>query len=508
MKRPARFPELKTSWRFLLAAIAGALYCLAFVGFEQWYLAWICLVPLFFAIDGASPKRGLLLGWLFGVVALTGGFYWIAYTIRVFAFMPWAAAAAGCLLLNVAQATQFAAFGLAYALLRQKTRLGPILVGTTLFVAAEFVSPQLFPHYFGNSQYLRLQVIQISDIAGVLGVTALLAFVNASLFVIFRDAIDKRFRLRTAAAIPAVILLVLGYGHLRIEGVKAQMERAPKVRFGIAQANIGLFEKKMDPGKALKLNQEMTQELARQGAEIVVWPETAVQAPVLLAGAAMLPDAVHGDIETPILIGALQRDSALPGAFLRNAALLADAQGNITGVYKKQKLLMFGEYMPLGESFPKLYELSPYIGRFSPGRSNEPMAFRGYRLSVNICYEEILPRLINRMMAFEPDVIVNITNDNWFGNTHEPLQHLALAAFRSVEHRRWLVRSTNTGISAFVDATGRIVDRSPLMESATLIREVPMMRGKTIYGILGDWLGWTCLAASIALIFAALKREA
>ncbi|HPQ81328.1 MAG TPA: apolipoprotein N-acyltransferase [bacterium] len=497
--------NLKAPYRAALAALSGVLYFLSFVGFEQWYLAWICLVPLLFALDGASPKAGLLLGWLFGTVALTGGFYWTAYTIRVFAFMPWTAAVAGCLLLSFAQATQFAAFGLAYAWLRTSSRRSPVILATALFVASEFVSPQLFPHYFGNSQYLRLHIIQIADIAGVLGVSLLLAFVNAAIFAITRNAIDRRFPWHTAAAVPAVLIAVVFYGHLRIGSVEALMEDAPKVRFGIAQANMGIYEKKRNPEKALRLNREMTQKLKTQGAEIVVWPETAVQAPVLDVYADSLPHSVVGDIGTPLIIGALQRNFSLPGSPLFNVAILSDAAGRIEGSYRKQKLLMFGEYIPMGESFPGLYKKFPYITRFRPGRSNDPIAFGDYLLSVNICYEGILPRLVRNMMKSGAHAIVNVTNDSWFGRTHEPMQHLALAAFRAVEHRRWLVRSTNTGISAFVDATGRIIERSPLMEPATLIRDVPMMEGKTAYATLGDFLGWLSLGAALSFAFSALK---
>lgn len=507
MASPPRAVDLGFPWRLLLAAGGGALYFLAFVGFDQWYLSWICLVPLFFALDEVSVRRGLLLGWLFGTVALTGGFSWITHTLHVFAFMPWVVSALGCLVLGVAQATEFALFGLIYAFLRRRTRRGPLLVGTAAFVSAEFVSPQLFPHYFGNALYRQLPLIQISDITGVLGVTALIVFVNAALFVLLRSALRKQPRWRPILAASALVLLALAYGHVRIGSIEARMAAAPKVRFGIAQANLGIHEKKEDPAKALRLNQEMTAELARMGAEIVVWPETAVQAPILTAGAPRLPRAVFGDLSTPILAGALERDPSVPGRPLYNVAVLTDAQGEITGAYRKRKLLMLGEYIPLGERFPRLYDWFPYIGRLTPGDSDEPLSFRGWRLNVNICYEEILPRLMNRMMARSANVIVNLTNDNWFGDTHEPLQHLALAAFRSVEHRRALVRSTNTGISAFVDPTGRIADRTPLLKPAVLVRDAPMMRGTTLYARLGDWVGWLGLAATGVLSLISLERR-
>lgn len=499
---------LNIYWRYILAAVSGALYFLAFVGFDQWYLAWVCLVPLLFALEGVSAKRGFFIGWLFGAVAFTGGFYWVVHTIHVFAFMPWPVAAAGCLLLCIAQATEFAAFAFLYVWLRKKTRRSPVFLATIAFVTAEFTSPQLFPHYFGNSQYLWLHVIQISDLTGVLGVSALLVLVNAAIYMIVSGIVNEMsINWRAAVSAGAVVLLVVGYGYLRIPVVKGDEAKSPNVRFGIAQANMGIYEKEENPEKAIAISQEMSLKLKNDGAQIVVWPETAVQEPVLHEDAQRLPDEVFGSIGVPIITGAIQRGKGTPYRPLYNVALLADEQGGIIGAYKKQKLLTFGEHIPLGDTFPVLYKWFPYIGRFTTGDSNEPLRFREFLLSVNICYEDILPRLIRKMMASGPNVIINITNDNWFGVTHEPMQHLVLAAFRSVEHRRWLVRSTNTGISAFVDATGNIVSQSPLMGASVLIADVPMMRGETVYARLGDWFAWLCIVMAILLGLGGFKKR-
>lgn len=270
---------------------------------------------------------------------------------------------------------------------------------------------------------------------------------------------------------------------------------------------MGIYEKEREPEKAVAINQEMSLKLKEEGAKIVVWPETAVQRPVLREDAKSLPDEVFGDIGIPVIIGALQRGQGMPHRPLYNVALMADERGDILGAYKKQKLLMLGEHIPLGGVFPVLYKWFPYIGNFTAGDSNEPVGFREYLFSVNICYEDILPRLVRKMMANRPNVIINITNDNWFGRTHEPIQHLALAAFRAVEHRRWLVRSTNTGISAFVDATGRIVSQSPLMEAATLIADIPMMGGETVYARLGDWFAWICVTLSVVLALGGFNKK-
>jgi apolipoprotein N-acyltransferase len=172
-------------------------------------------------------------------------------------------------------------------------------------------------------------------------------------------------------------------------------------------------------------------------------------------------------------------------------------------------LVPFGEYIPFGETFPTLYSLAPFTGRFRPGESREPLPLGKHLLSVNICYEDIFPGQVRSLMRGEhdrriPDVLFNLTNDSWYGKSTEPMEHLALASFRSIEHRRSLVRSTNTGISAFVDPVGRIVTRSGIWTRETLIDRVPMMQGRTLYALLGDWIGWVCALLSLAGIGRAL----
>ena len=500
--------NIKLRYRYLLAAIAGVLYFVGIVGFNQWYLSWFCLVPLFFALEGSKTRQGFFIGWLFGTIAVTGCFYWLTYTIHVFAFMPWALSGFLCLLLCAAQGVQCALFGLLYVWLRKKTQLTPLFLGTALYVAAELVSPQLFPHYFANSQYMNIPVIQICEITGILGVTALLVFVNVCIYMLIRSIIqEKRFRWSLVIAAGVALLIVLGYGYLRLPVVKADMESSPKLKFGIAQANLGLREKSKEPKKSIRLNQEQTLKLKEMGADIVVWPETAIIKPAIKTGATRLPEAIFDNLDIPVLIGAIERGPGKAHPNLYNVAALANKSGQILGIYRKQKLLMLGEYIPLGEEFPILYKWAPYISQLTPGKSNKPLKFRDYLLGVNICYEGILPRFIHKMAEHSPNVLVNLTNDNWFGNTHEPIQHLVLSAFRSVEHRLWMVRSTNTGISAFVDATGKIMEKSPIMEPDLLIHDVPMMRSKTIYGRTGDWLGWLTVIVTLGLVLFCIGRK-
>jgi len=166
-------------------------------------------------------------------------------------------------------------------------------------------------------------------------------------------------------------------------------------------------------------------------------------------------------------------------------------------------LVPFGEYIPFGDVFPQFYSWSPYSGRFWQGENLSPLRLHGRALSVNICYEDIFPGHVRMLMQGGPDRLIpeamfNITNDSWYGDTVQPMEHLVLASFRSIEHRRALVRSTNTGISAIVDPVGRIDHRTAQWTKASLTEKIPLMQGRTVYAMLGDWIGWVC--AIIALL--------
>jgi apolipoprotein N-acyltransferase len=185
---------------------------------------------------------------------------------------------------------------------------------------------------------------------------------------------------------------------------------------------------------------------------------------------------------------------------------MVEADGDVIGTYDKTYLLAFGEYLPFGETFPILYDWSPNSGRFSPGTSLDPVPFERFRLSVLICYEDILPRFTRDAVRHaRPHLLVNMTNDAWFGDTHEPHIHLALGALRAVEHRRWLVRATNTGVSAFVDPVGRVTRKGPTWRMARLRGEVGMVQTTTVYERIGDLIGWLALALGAAGLYQTRK---
>jgi apolipoprotein N-acyltransferase len=211
---------------------------------------------------------------------------------------------------------------------------------------------------------------------------------------------------------------------------------------------------------------------------------------------------VQRGFTAPILFGGLTWAEApadappgSPRRVLYNTALLLGADGRVLGSYDKVHLLAFGEYLPFGELFPELYDALPQAGRFTPGEAAGVIPFRGHRLGLMICYEDILASFTADLARERPNIILNVTNDAWFGRTSEPHLHLALAVFRAVENRLVLVRSTNTGVSAVIEPTGLLRAQTRIDDPETLVADVAMLEGGTPYSATGHAFAWLLVAA-------------
>ena len=224
-------------------------------------------------------------------------------------------------------------------------------------------------------------------------------------------------------------------------------------------------------------------------------------------------NAVIRGFSTPLLFGATSgtlKDIEKPNSLENrryNSAFLVDHNGEVLGRYDKQYLLAFGEHIPFGDVFPALYDLSPDSGRFSPGPKQAPLEFNGHLLGILVCYEDIIPAHTDAVVAQGAEVLLNLTNDAWFGKTKEPYQHFVLAAFRAVEQRRALVRATTTGVSGVVSATGEIEVMTDLYDPETFVTEVPLLHTETIYRCGGRFFPNGCLGIAALVLLLAWRRR-
>jgi len=484
-----------------LAALSGVVYFLGFPGVNLWPLSFVALVPLIVALRGQAPRRAAGLGLVNGLFISFTGFYWLFGMLQRFSGFSAPLCVLFMLALCAYQGGRTALLGWLHARAEQRG-WPPAPVFALAFVASELVYPLLFPWYFGASVHNAPALLQTADLGGPYLVGLVLVAPNLAFAELWLARLEQRAIVRRLVglglAVPAIAAL---YGAVRLRQIDAAMAAAPSIKIGIAQGNQPLKGRVAPIATHLAL----TEQLRLQGAELVLWSEGSDPH---MYSEDQYKEAAKTEIThrlgVPAIIGTgIRRPTTTGRRTYFNSALLSDTDGTILGRYDKQFLLAFGEYLPLGKTFPFLYRWSPNSGRFSPGTSLDPLLFGAHRISVIICYEDILPAFVNGMIRHaDPDLIVNLTNDTWFGDTTEPLEHLALAQLRAVEHRRYLIRATNSGLSAIVDAAGRVVMHGSAFREEALIGEARFLRRRTGYEVLGDapYWGATLTIALMALV--------
>jgi apolipoprotein N-acyltransferase len=502
----AKPPPVESRLGAALAVLSGVLYFLAFPGVDLAPLAAVALVPLAIALRGQPPRRAAWLGWLAGFTMTMLGFYWLLEMLETYSGFPRALCVVFMAILCAYQAGRIAL--LAFLSARAERNGWPFELAFVLaFAASEQAFPLLFPWSYAATVHSFPTLVQLAEIGGPILVGLPLVAVNLAIAELVFARRERR-ALRSKVVLALLLLPVVAslYGVARIASVDARVSEAPKGRVGLVQANMSLFGDRRELAEGLRRHLALTHELAQKGPlELVVWSETSVMRAVNEAELERaIPEHFSRDIGVPALVGAvLVRPVNDERRYvLYNSAILTDAAGEVRGRYDKQFLLAFGEYLPFGEFLPVLYRISPNSGRFTPGKRFEPLSDGRHELATFICYEDVVPSFVNEIVGNgNPDLLVNLTNDAWFGDTTEPWIHLALAKLRAVEHRRFFVRSTNSGVSAIVDPVGRVVARSDTFKAMAIDGTVAWLKGTTVYEVLGDGPWW--LVTLVALYAAA-----
>ncbi len=495
------------------AFLSGLLYWLAFAGMDVWPLSLVAWVPLLVAMHRQTPKHAALLGWLAGATMNVFGFIWLQKMLQTFSGFPSPICFFFVLVVCGYQGGRIALMGWLYG--RASARGWPAaLVFAAAFAASELVYPLLFPWYYAATVHQIPLLTQVGDVGGPILVGLVLVSANLALAEPLLARLERRKPSVAVLGTGAVTLaFACSYGYLRILAVDATAQAAPGATVGVVQANMGLLEKRNSVDDGLRRHLELSSNLEReQDVDFLVWSETSAMRPVWADRyREQLRAGVGRRIGAPAIFGAVVVED-VPDERERiyhNTAVASDRSGVITSRYDKQFLLAFGEYLPLGETFPILYRWSPNSGHFSPGKSLDglelPIDGETHEVTVLICYEDILPEFTNEAVRHaDPELLVNMTNDAWFGDTAEPWEHLALAQLRAVEHRRYLVRGTNSGVSAVVDPVGRVIAHSGTFQAQTLSAGIHWLRSRTVYERLGDW-PW--LLASLALGVGVFRRR-
>ena len=504
-----------------LATLSGCLWFLAVTPFDYSALAWFAAVPMLLAIERASSfKQALFLGAWAGAVETAGGFHWLIDVMQRFADFPKPAAVAVFLLFCASRALIFLLFAAIVRGIRHRLRVPMTLIAPLGLVCCEWVVPQLFPCGQWISQAWNPLVIQIAELTGPLGVTALLMVVNGALYDLLADGRAAR---PCALAAGAIVAAALIFGAVRMHQVDAMVARAPRLNIGLVQPNFAYSTNGDLSGeealRQLTALQSQSVRLQRAGAQLVVWSEGAYPVALPQDFAADLSPASLGMIRrgfnAPAVVGAEMVDPVRADAY--NSALLLDGDGRLAGRYDKVKLLAFGEYIPGIDAFPWLRKFLPEgIGRFTAGKGPAVLTLRGvggpdWKLAPVICYEDILQGFLRSVGQLHPNLLVNLTSDSWFGAGTEPWEHLALAVFGSVELRVAMVRAVNSGVSALIDPNGRLLRKTyaddpyvhPRPADGIVVTAPSMPGGHTLYVAVGNLFAYLCVAATLLLAFKA-----
>lgn len=505
----------KTYKKEIFAVIlSSALWVCAFPSIGLWPLAFVAIVPLLFVLDGASLKKAFWLTFFTTFFAYAGLVYWLVYTINFYGHIPLPIAViVFILLLVVLAALRGFFFATPYAWM-QKSASAYVLV-PPLWVGADYFQTLFFGgfpwEFFGYAPYKFLPIIQAADILGVWLLTFIFVLVNASIYELFRA--NARWIRRTtgvALSILSIIALFI-YGQIRLGQQTNLMSKSKGIKVAVVQGNIPQDVKwsKSFRKWALLRHENLSKAASAEGAKLIIWAETAI--PIFQDVAEPLYHSlskVVAEIDRYVLTGLPTKRFEGTEEIHHNSAYLINPEGEPVDLYHKNHLVPFGEFIPFKSILKKI--AGPLVrgtGDFVSGKNLKVLKHPELgNIAVIICYEAIYPDLTRRLTRQNAVLLVNITNDAWFGKTSAPYQHLSMAAMRAVETRLYLARAANTGISAFVEPTGRIIKQTGLYELAYEVEDLKLINVETFYERVGDVLPISCLIFT-ALVLAIISLQ-
>jgi len=496
-----------------LAIASGLLLGAAQPGFDLSALAWVGLLPLLLTLRRGSVRRAFRLGWLAGTAYYALILYWIAPTISTYTSIELPLAVALELLLATAAGLFIGGFAAALEWLGA-AGVSRVIAAPALWIAIEWLRtffPAAFPWGFvGYSQARFTLVAQAGDVAGVYGLSALVVLANAVMAEVVRDGV-RRHALLVGGMI-SLFVATLGYGAVRLREIAAL--EGPVVRVGLVQANIDQSEKWRQglEEKILARHVVLTADAVKQGAEVVVWPEAALPFFLGLDEKTDQLRELARQTGIDLLVGAPgyeRREGGEPRQY--NQAWLVRRDGELVGPYDKIRLVPFGEYVPWGGLFGLVNRVVEGVGDLGAGSTyvvfdtGPRLGGASIKASALICYEAIFPNLTRQFVGAGAELLVNLSNDAWYGRTAAPSQLLAMIAFRAIENRVPLVRATNTGISAFVGIDGSVSEATPLFEPTAAVDDVKLVRAFSLYTLLGDWLVYASIGLVVLLALVRIR---
>lgn len=502
--------------KILYSILSGLMLSASFPPGKLDWIAWVALVPLLKGLNNETRSNAFRLGLIAGLSHYLTLFYWILVVLGSYGGLHFILSTLVLILLCLYISLYPALFS--FLIFHVKEARFRALLTAGIWVSLEFIRARLLTGFpwclLGYSQFRNLKLIQITDIVGVYGISFLIITSNCLIYLIFFSQSHKDERRFFRLEIVILVLMLFFttvFGHYRVSGYEVEGRGKKHMNTAIIQGNVDQSIK-WDPEyqeRTINLYQRLTRSTYSYRPQIIVWPETAVPF--------FFQDKTKFSERIPMILkesGALlffgspayRRENGVTRYYNRAYVLTPD---NLLAVYyDKVHLVPFGEYVPLKRFLPFVHRLVPAAGDFTSGEKISPLKLPLISAGILICFEAIFPELARSQVEKGAEILVNLTNDAWFGMTSAPYQHLSMSVFRAVENRRPLIRAANTGISAFIDPTGRIINRSGLFREDVLTHKVKIDEPQlTFYTRYGDIFLFIILILSLINILYDLRSN-
>jgi apolipoprotein N-acyltransferase len=500
-------------WRsgYLLAIVAGLLLAAAFPKAGVAGAAWIAPALLLFAARGQTGADAFRAGYVGGFVFWLASLYWLLFMPATgFPILGWLALAAYVAMFFGAWTLIISNFK--FQISNWSGRVRWTLFGATAWVALEWIRGWLlsgFPWSFlGASQFKLVPLIQISAVTGVFGVSFVVVWLSLALYsaaeLIFHNP-AKRQVWQAEIVLPLTAVVLLFAGGMLIADRALPAEKTLHIVCVQPSVPQTLIWSPAEDEKRFAELLAISKRAITNGTDLLVWPESAVP---MFDGVYTIVSQFAQSNHVAILFNGDDAEFRPDATNYFNSAFFIQPDGKCAGVYHKQKLVIFGEYVPLASWLPFLKYLTPIEGGWTAG--DKPAVFAGdnFTAAPLICFEDTFAGVARSAAQSSPDLLVNLTNDGWFGESAEQWQHLANAVFRAVENGVPLVRCANNGVTGWIDAHGRVqqIFRTPggsEYGAGAIALEIPLPAQKpapTFYRRHGDWFAIGCAGLTLALL--------
>ncbi len=489
-----------------------------------WLLLFIALVPLFILVLKSSPWSSFKVGFLTGCLYHTVMLYWIVIVLHQYGGMPVWMAICGLLFLALYMSLYLALFCCLVSWMagrywhKERSLSKFIILAPLTWVALDWIRGEILTGFpwmdLSYGLYEQPFIIQIADIGGHHLVTFCIVLINCLVLgIIDRNYTkihwDVHIEKRVMLLMCSILVFVGGYSYLRYGQLQSTIAKEGKVQVALVQGNIDQKDKWTADNKRKTLEKYLElskQVLQGKSSELIVWPETAM--PFFVQNDPLAQKITNFVNENNIwlLTGSPFYEKQITGNQTSsnvqyfNSALLLDPQKGLFQRYDKKHLVPFGEYVPIRNLLPFLEPLVETITDFTAGKTSEPLKIGKLRMGVLICFESIFPELARSQVKSGANLLINLTNDAWYGRSSAPYQTLAMAVFRSIENRRSLIRAANTGISCFVDPLGNIVKQTEIFTSKAILLNIPVYENISVFTRFGYIFGPFCFSITFAVL--------